>query len=56
MMTDNDAHDIMNEMGICSKCHDHTPCGCEPVEDEMDFAPISEVLTNAINRLNNLIG
>lgn len=57
MMTDNDMHDMMEEMGICPKCHDHTPCGCEPVEDdELDFAPISNVLTNAITRLNNLVG
>jgi len=26
-----DAQDILAEMGICRKCHDHKPCGCEPM-------------------------
>lgn len=26
-----DMHDMLVEMGICTKCHDHKPCGCEPM-------------------------
>jgi len=26
-----DALDMLAEMGICRKCHDHKPCGCEPM-------------------------
>ena len=26
-----DAYDILAEMKICTKCHDHKPCGCEPL-------------------------
>lgn len=55
-MTNHDVHDMMEEMGICPTCHDHMPCGCEPEEEEFDMSPVSNVLTNAINRLNNLIG
>jgi len=24
-----DMLDMLDEMGICRKCHDHMPCGCE---------------------------
>lgn len=27
-----DAQEMISEMGFCSNCHDHTPCGCEKVE------------------------
>ena len=33
-MTKNDMYDMMEEMGICPKCHDHKPCGCDN-EDEL---------------------
>jgi hypothetical protein len=36
MMTDNDVHDMMEEMHICPSCHDHTPCGCEPIDEERE--------------------
>lgn len=56
-MTDYDIHDMMTEMGICPNCHDHTPCGCEPVEDDdFDMTPIQNTLGDAVTRLNNLLG
>ena len=51
-MSKNDCLEILDEMGICRKCHDHTPCGCER---EYDFTPISDVLGNAIEKLNALL-
>lgn len=32
-MTDFDAHTMLVDMGICPICKDHTPCGCEWVEE-----------------------
>lgn len=28
-----EAMEILAEMGICANCKDHTPCGCEEVDD-----------------------
>lgn len=30
-MTMNDVHDMLDEMGFCPNCGEHTPCGCEAV-------------------------
>lgn len=49
-----DSQEMLDEMGFCSNCGDHKPCGCEPVED-YDLEPINEVLTNAISKLNALL-
>lgn len=35
----NDIHDIEAEMGFCSSCHDHVPCGCEPIDKLRSLLP-----------------
>ena len=41
-MSPHDIADMMEEMGICPYCHDHTPCGCDVYDpedvDEFDSA------------------
>lgn len=32
-MSMRDCLEMQKEMGICSSCHDHTPCGCEPLTE-----------------------
>jgi len=53
-MTDNDAKGILeDEMGICPKCHDHKPCGCEV--EEFDLEPVNDLLKNSIKKLEALL-
>ena len=32
--SERDAQEMLQEMGICSTCHNHIPCGCETVKSE----------------------
>lgn len=51
-MSERDCLEIVDEMGICHKCRDHVPCGCER---EYDMSPISDVLGEAIDKLSALL-
>jgi hypothetical protein len=35
MMSDLDIQDMFKEMEFCFKCNDHTPCGCNEIDDEL---------------------
>jgi hypothetical protein len=44
---------LQDEMGICSKCRDHKPCGCE--DEDYDFTPIKKTLGDAMKKLHALL-
>ena len=48
-MTGFDAHQMLMDMGICGKCHDHMPCGCETV----DFCDVCGETNTDIELLHN---
>lgn len=42
---------LEEEMGICPKCHDHKPCGCE----DYDLEPVNDLLKTSIKKLEDLL-